>query len=256
MNLQRSTGYYKPRKRDDSAIRARLRELAAERRRLGCPTFHAILHREGLVVNHKRTERLYTEEGLSLRRRKRPKRAASIRLPLPRPERPNQSWSIDFVSDRLANGRRFRVLTIVDDYSRECPALEVDTSLGGLRVVRVLEQLAETRGLPEAITLDNGPEFVSRAVDEWAYRRGVKLNFIEPGKPIQNAYIESFNGRLRDECLNGNWCETLQEAREVIENWRKDYNDCRPHSALGYKTPSEFAKAAALGTGINNLIPV
>lgn len=245
VSLHRSTAYYVAKKRDDDAIRKRLRELAAERRRSGSPTFHAILQREGLVRNHKRTERIYGEENLSIRLRKRPKRAAIIRVPLPCAEKVNQSWSIDFVADRLESRRRFRVLTIVDNYSRECPALEVDTSIGGVRVVRVLDRLAETRGLPEAITLDNGPEFVSHALDAWAYRTGVRLNFIRPGKPVENAYAESFNGRLRDECLNGNWFGTLKEAREVIEGWRIDYNDFRPHGSLGYKTPSEFAKNAA-----------
>lgn len=246
MSLNRSTAYYIARKRDDAAIRARLRELAEQRRRSGSPIFHAILRREGLVLNHKRTERIYAEEGLSLMLRKRPKRAAVARMPLAKPERANQNWSIDFVSERLINGRRFRILTIVDNYSRECPWLEIDTSMGGLRVTRVLDRLGEECGLPEAITLDNGPEFSSKALDEWAYRTGVQLNFIEPGKPQQNGYVESFNGRLRDECLNGNWFGTLQEAREAIESWRKDYNEVRPHSSLGYRTPSEVANSCAL----------
>ncbi len=151
---------------------------------------------------------------------------------------------MDFIADSTAIGRRFRALTIVDDYSRECPAIEVDTSLGGRRVVCVLERLAEARGLPEIITVDNGPEFIGKALDEWAYRQGVKLNFIRPGKPIENAYAESFNGRLRDECLNTNWFVGLKEAREIIENWREDYNRVRPHSSLHNLTPSEYAKAA------------
>jgi len=154
------------------------------------------------VINHKRTERIYREEGLALRRKRRRKGAAGVRMTLPLPQRTNQRWSMDFVMDSIITGRRFRALTIVDDYSRECPAIEVDTSLGGRRVVGTLERLAETRGLPEAITIDNGPEFAGRALDEWAYRKGVKLNFIRPGKPIENAFAESFNGRLRDECLN------------------------------------------------------
>ena len=180
---------------------------------------------------------------MSLRKRKRKKVGAQTRVVLPPAQRPNERWSMDFVSDSLVTGRRFRVLTIVDDFSRECPAIEVDTSLGGARVVQVLERLAEIRGLPEMITLDNGPEFTGRALDEWAYRRGVKLHFIRPGKPIENAYAESFNGRLRDECLNENWFLSLKHAREVIEGWRKDYNEARPHSALEGLSPNEYIES-------------
>lgn len=236
---------YQPRPNGDIALRQRLKELAAQRKRFGCPRLHLVLHREGLVVNHKRTERLYREEGLSLRRRRRRKGAAGIRVSLPSPEKPNERWSVDFVTDSIVNGRRFRALAIVDDYSRECPAIEVDTSLGGQRVVSVLERLAETRGLPQVITSDNGPEFAGRALDEWAYRKGVKLNFIRPGKPIENAYAESFIGRLRDECLNETWFMNLKHARETIEAWRKDYNEFRPHTSLKGKTPKEYALAAA-----------
>jgi len=191
-------------------------------------------------VNHKRTERLYVEEGLVLRRQRRRKGASDARMVIPAPEGPNQKWSMDFVSDSIVTGRRFRALAIVDDYSRECPAIEVDTSMGGRRVVSVLERLADIRGLPEVITVDNGPEFAGRAMDEWAYRKGVKLSFIRPGKPVENAFAESFNGRLRDECLNTNWFLSLRHARDVIEDWRKDYNTVRPHSSLGGLTPNEF----------------
>jgi len=149
---------------------------------------------------------------------------------------------MDFVSDSLATGRRFRVLTMVDDFTRECPALEVDTSLGGARITRVLDQLSQTRGLPKVIRTDNGPEFAGKALDEWAYRKGVKLDFIRPGKPVENAYVESFNGKLRDECLNQNWFLTLGEARDRVERWRKEYNELRPHSSLGNRTPQEFAR--------------
>lgn len=192
------------------------------------------------MINHKRTERIYREEGLLLRKRKRKKMAAQTRIVLPAPTGPNERWSMDFVTDSIVTGRRFRALVIVDDYSRECPAIEVDTSLGGIRVVYVLERLAETRGLPQVITVDNGPEFASRVLDEWAYRHGVKLNFIRPGKPVENAYAESFIGRLRDECLNENWFITLKNARETIEVWRVDYNERRPHTSLGGLTPREF----------------
>jgi putative transposase len=164
---------------------------------------------------------------------------------MPLPQKPNERWSMDFVSDSIVNGRRFRALAIVDDYSRECPAIEVDTSLGGARVVNVLERLSQTRGLPDVITLDNGPEFAGRHLDEWAFRNGVTLNFIRPGKPIENAFAESFNGRLRDECLNTNWFINLKHAREIIEDWRKDYNEVRPHSSLNHRTPMEYAYTTA-----------
>jgi putative transposase len=202
-----------------------------------------ILKREGLVVNHKKTERIYSEEGLSLRLKKRKKKVAMIRVQLPEPQHANQRWSMDFASDTTCTGRRFRALVIIDDFSRECPAIEVDTSLGGVRVVAVLQRLAETRGLPEVITSDNGPEFTGKVMDEWAYKNGVKLNFIRPGRPVENAYAESFIGKLRDECLNENWFVTLKDARETIEAWRIDYNESRPHSSLQYLSPMEYAKS-------------
>lgn len=219
-----------------------MRELAEQRRRFGCPRLHVLLKREDLVQNHKRTERIYREEGLSLRLRKRKRRPSVLRVKMPKAQRPGQRWSMDFVSDQLWQGRRFRALTIVDDYSRECPAIEVDTSLGGERVTRVLDRLADDRGAPQVITVDNGPEFAGQALDQWAFERGVKLNFIRPGKPVENAYIESFNGRLRDECLNDNWFGSLQEARQLIEEWRRDYNEKRPHSSLGNLSPLEFVR--------------
>ena len=240
MDLSRTTYGYKSHREDDTRLRNRLRELAGQRKRFGSPRLHIMLKRENLVVNHKRTERIYREEGLALRRKRLRKGAAGARMVIPAPERPNQKWSMDFVTDSIVTGRRFRALAIVDDYSRECPAIEVDTSMGGARVVGVLEKLAELRGLPEVITVDNGPEFAGRALDEWAYRKGIKLSFIRPGKPIENAFAESFNGRLRDECLNINWFLSLKHAREMIEDWRKDYNTVRPHSALGGRAPQEF----------------
>lgn len=242
MNLSRTAYDYQLHREDDTGLRNRLRELAGQRKRFGSPRLHIMLKREKLVVNHKRTERIYREEGLALRRKRRRKGAAGARMVIPAPERPNQKWSMDFVTDSTVTGRRFRSLTIVDDYSRECPAIEVDTSLGGARVVSVLERLAEIRGLPEVITVDNGPEFAGKVLDEWAYRKGVKLSFIRPGKPIENAFAESFNGRLRDECLNTNWFLSIKHAREIIESWRKDYNTVRPHSALGGLAPQEFTE--------------
>ncbi len=235
---------YQPKPGNDEHLRKRLRELAEQRKRFGSPRLHILLKREGLVINHKRTERLYCKEGLALRRKRRRKGAAVARVIIPPPQGVNERWSMDFVSDNTVTGRRFRALTIIDDYSRECPAIEVDTSLGGRRVVGVLDRLTQTRGLPEVITIDNGPEFAGRALDEWAYRHGVKLNFIRPSKPIENAYAESFNGRFRDECLNTNWFITLKHARDIIEEWRKDYNEVRPHSSLKGATPKEYAETA------------
>jgi len=243
VNMSASVYRYRPKEDGDDVLRQRLRELAGQRKRFGSPRLHIMLKRENLVVNHKRTERIYQEEGLALRRKRRRKGAAGIREVMPTAIRPNEQWSMDFVSDSIVTGRRFRALTIVDNYSRECPAIEVDTSLGGARVVNVLERLAGTRGLPEAITIDNGPEFSGKALDEWAYRKGVKLNFIRPGKPIENAFAESFNGRLRDECLNTNWFINLRHARDIIEDWRNDYNQVRPHSSLKNMTPMEYAEA-------------
>ena len=199
-----------------------------------------MLRREGFVINHKRTERIYREEGLALRIRRRKKMAAIQRIEAPAPTRVNERWSMDFVSDALSSGRKIRTLTIVDDYSRKCHRLEVDTSIGGQRVVRVLNEIAQGEGLPELITIDNGPEFISKALDAWAYQRGVKLNFIRPGKPIDNSFIESFNGKFRDECLNDHWFTSLDEARRIIEDWRIDYNNERPHTSLGDLTPEEF----------------
>jgi len=243
VGMARASYDYRPVMADsDERLRERMRELAHLRRRFGCPRIHLLLQREGLVVNHKRTERIYREEGLSLRKRKRKKTTAVSRVILPAAERPNERWSMDFVTDSIVTGRRFRALVIVDDYSRECPAIEVDTSLGGHRVVQTLERLAETRGLPDVITVDNGPEFAGKALDEWAYCKGVKLNFIRPGKPIENAYAESFIGRLRDECLNENWFISLRDARDIIESWRIDYNNGRPHSSLGGLTPNEYVE--------------
>ena len=245
VNLSTSVYRYRPKPDNDDIARKRLRELAEQRKRFGSPRLHILLKREGLVINHKRTERLYREEGLALRKKRRRKGAAGARVILPPAQRTNERWSMDFVTDSIITGRRFRALTIVDDYTRECPAIEVDTSLSGRRVVGVLDRLAEIRGLPEVITIDNGPEFAGKALDAWAYRRGVKLSFIRPGKPIENAFIESFNGRFRDECLNTNWFISLKHARSIIEEWRNDYNEVRPHSSLKGTTPKEYAVMTA-----------
>ena len=217
-----------------------MRELAEQRRRFGCRRLHRLLKRENLVINKKRTERIYREEKLQLRVRRRKKRAAQARLELPKAERPNQRWAMDFLQDALRDGRRFRALPIIDTFTKECFWIEVDTSIGGKRVAQVLSWISAVHGLPEQIVVDNGPEFISNALDAWAYERGVKLQFIRPGKPVDNAYMESFNGRFRDECLNEHWFMNLDHARTLIEAWRVDYMQERPHSSLGDMTPAEF----------------
>ena len=246
MGLVRGTCRYRRRRVEDPRLRVRLRELAEARRRFGYRRLQVLLEREGWQVNHKRVYRLYVEEKLSLRR-KRGRKRSTVRQPLAEPAAANQVWSVDFMTDALSSGRRFRMLNIVDDYTRECLAIEVDTSLSGARVVRVLEELKKQRGLPQQIRSDNGPEFVSRAVDQWAYEQGLRWHTIQPGRPMENGYVESFNGRFRDECLNENWFIDLADAREKIEEWKQDYNQARPHSALGYRTPEEFAQSTAAG---------
>ena len=195
-------------------------------------------------MNAKRVYRLYREEGLQVRTTKRAKRAAHARVPLTGASRPNQRWSMDFVSDRFADGRWFRILTVVDQYTRECLCAYADRSQTGEKVVEQMKHLVAVRGVPESITTDNGSEFAGQAMEVWAYQTGVKLDFIRPGRPVQNGYIESFNGRLRDECLNGEVFFSLADAREKLERWRRDYNHHRPHSALDDRTPEEFARSA------------
>ena len=243
LGLGRSTYRYQARKAErDWELRARLKELAAKRMRFGYRRLTALLVREGIAANHKRVYRLYREEGLAMRIRQRRRIRWTGAVSSAAAARPNQRWSIDFVSDCVSTGRVIRMLTVVDDCTRECPAIEVDMSLGGLRVRRVLDRIASERGLPEAIVLDNGPEFRGRALAAWSEERGVRLDFIQPGKPAQNAFAESFNGRLRDECLNANWFTSLSDARRKIEDWRQDYNQQRPHSSLHYLPPAEFAR--------------
>lgn len=234
---------------DNETLVARLRELAERWRRYGYRRLHDRLVREGWRVNHKRVCRLYRLEGLQVRRRKRKRCTGSLRQPLPAPKAANQTWSLDFMSDTLASGRKLRTLNIVDDHTRECLAIEVDTSLPGMRVVRVLERIVGERGRPRQIRTDNGPEFAGRTLDQWCFAHGVEQHFIQPGKPMQNGYIESFNGKFRDECLNESWFVSLADARRTIEKWREYYNQERPHSALGYRTPIEFANAIAAGGG-------
>lgn len=227
----------------DAPVRARLRALAEKRPRWGSPRLHYLLAREGRVVNHKRTERLYRAEHLAVpRRRGRRKHVSTPRVAPPAPTRPNERWSMDFVRDTFADGGAFRAFTLVDDYTRECPVIEVDRHLPSARVIEVLERLVCERGRPHAIVCDNGPEFTCRTFDAWAYRQRIQVLFIRPGKPIENAFIESFNGRLRDECLSASWFLDLDDARAQIEAWRIDYNTTRPHSGLAGRTPSAFAQ--------------
>jgi putative transposase len=240
VGIDRSTLRYQRKRPDDATVRQRLRELAAERRRFGYRRLGWMLQREGHAMNHKKLYRLYREEQLMVRRRRGRKRALGTRAPMTLPNAINERWSLDFVSDALSDGRRFRILCIVDDFSRECLATVVDTSLGGVRVVRELEQLGFERSIPRVIVSDNGTELTSCAVLRWATGR-LDWHYIEPGKPVQNAFIESFNSRLRDECLNEHVFLTLAEARQTIEAWRYDYNHLRPHGSLGALTPTEFA---------------
>jgi len=194
------------------------------------------------MINHKRTECIYRLEGLALRIRRRKKMSSQLRIDMSKPAYPNHIWSMDFMRDSLADGRAIKVLSVVDEYTRKCFRIEVDTSINGMRVTRVLSEIAQLEDLPQIIVIDNGPEFISNALDAWAYQRGVKLTFIRPGKPVENAYIESFNGRFRDECLNEHWFLSIEHARRIIEKWRIDYNSERPHSSLGYLTPEEFVR--------------
>lgn len=243
LGAARSTYRYVSTRPDDQELRQKLREMALRHTGFGYRRLGYFLRKEGLRLNHKKLLRLYRAEGLMMPR-KRPKKRLWKRLqPLVPATAPNERWSIDFVSDSLSSGRRIRILTIVDDFTREWPAVLVDTSIGGHRVVRLLEELSESRCLPRTIVSDNGTEFTSAAFLAWAERRGIELRFIQPGKPNQNAFVESFNGKLRLECLNSHWFTTLADARVAIDAWRRDYNEVRPHSSLNDMPPAEFAAA-------------
>lgn len=242
VRISRSLYRYRSRRPECAELKARISEIAEAKRRYGYRRIYIRLRREGWAVNRKRVYRLYREAGLLVRRRKRKRIGLVERKPLPKPAAANISWSMDFVSDGLADGRRLRCLNIVDDCTRECVAIEVDTSITGTRVKAVLERLADTRGLPKSITVDHGPEFEGQVLDAWAYEHAVQLSFIRPGKPNENAYIESFNGKFRDECLNEHWFVTMAQARRIIEAWRIEYNTERTHSSLGDLTPEEFAE--------------
>jgi len=231
-------------RRNDEPLRLRLRDAAREKPRWGYRRLQLLLDEQGEHVNHKRVYRVYREAGLLIRRKTR-KRLRREGAPRPALDGPNQELALDFVHDAAESGRKFRALSVVDPYTRECLALEVDTSLGSRRVTRVLEGIIAERGAPQAIRSDNGPEFTSRHFLAWCLERGIEMVHIEPGKPVQNAHVESFHGKLRDECLNASWFANLFEARRKIGAWRKEYNEERPHSSLGYRTPAEFAEAYA-----------
>jgi len=242
IGADRTSVRYRSRRPDDGVIRRRLRELAHERRRFGYRRLHILLRREGLSLNHKKLRRLYAEERLQVRRRGGRKRALGTRAPMTMPQGPNQRWSLDFLSDALTDGRRFRILAVVDDFTRECLCLVADTSLPGRRVARELDAVIAERGRPLLCVSDNGTEFTSMAILRWCQETGVDWHYIAPGKPTQNAFIESFNGRLRDELLNETLFISLAHARVALAAWRLDFNTVRPHSAIGNLPPADFAK--------------
>jgi len=243
-SVSRTCVRYMPKPRTDGKLRTRLKQLAVDHPALGYLMLHGLLRDEGLVVNRKRTYRIYCEEGLQVRTKKR-KKIQRPRQPMIVPDAPNQRWSMDFVSDQLACGRRFRVLNVIDDFTREAIGQLVATSISGNQTSRFLTQLIEQRGKPKTVIGDNGTEFTSKAMFFWSRDTGVKLGFIQPGKPTQNAFVESFNGKFRNECLNQHWFRSLEEATTLIDEWRYGYNHIRPHSSLDYMPPVEFAKKAA-----------
>jgi putative transposase len=242
IGVDRTSIRYRAKRPDDAELRARLRALAQERRRFGYRRLHVLLRREGCLVNRKRVQRLYQEERLMVRRRSGRKRALGVRAPMPAAARPNACWSLDFVHDQMTDGRRFRVLAVVDNCTRECLALVPDTSISGVRVARELDRIIAWRGRPDAVTSDNGTELTSNAILKWADDTQVVWQYIQPGKPTQNAYSESFNGRLRDEKLNETLFRSLSQTRTELDEWRVDYNHHRPHSQIGWLTPSEYAQ--------------
>jgi len=245
IGVDRSSVRYQGQRPDDGVLRARLRELAALRRRFGYRRLHILLRREGVSVNHKRLRRVYREERLQVRRRGGRKRALGTRAPMALPQGRNQRWSLDFVADMLTDGRRFRILAIVDDFTRECLGLVADTSLSGLRVARELDVIIALRGKPSSIVSDNGTELTSMAILRWCQETKIEWHYIAPGKPTQNAFIESFNGRLRDELLNETLFVSLAHARVALDAWKDDYNTVRPHGSIGNVPPAIYAKLGA-----------
>ena len=241
VGLDRKSFRYVSRRPDDDTIRKRLRELASRRRRFGYRRLHILPRREGVEMNHKKLYRLYREERLTVRKRGGRKRALGTRVPMAIPRGPNQRWSLDFVSDALMDSRRFRILCVIDDFSRECLATAVDNSISGVRVARELDRIAEMRGYPCMVVSDNGTELTSNAILRWQEERGVEWHYIAPGRPMQNGLVESFNGRLRDECLNEHLFDSYGQAKKIVEAWRHDYNNHRPHTSLDGLTPMQYA---------------
>lgn len=237
---------------DECELKSKIRSIAFEKRRFGYRRVHLILQREGLKINHKKVWRLYKEEGLKVRKRNGRKKALGIRGTAFKAQKPNEKWSLDFVHDALADGRKIRLLTIIDEFTRECLKIVVDTSLSGKRVCRELDYLIEQRGKPKLIVSDNGTEFTSNSLLKWCWEKSVEWHYIQPGKPYQNGAIESFNGKLRDECLNESWFISLSEAKRIIEGWQEEYNTTRPHTALGGKTPKEMRDCSYIhGQAVN-----
>lgn len=243
VGMHTSTFYYKSlSQRDDEPLKQKLIELSQKRVRWGFPMLLTLVRREGFMDNHKRVHRVYCESNLQIRKRMKKNKIRHLRLVLPQVIRPNQRWSMDFVHDVLSSGRRFRCFNLVDDFTHECILIKVDHSLKSEKLVSALNMIKLYRQLPEEIVCDNGPELISQNMDIWAYQNNVKIKFIQPGKPTQNAFVESFNGKFRNECLSQHWFEDIEIARKEIEEWRLDYNENRPHRSLKMQTPNEFAK--------------
>ena len=253
LKIYRKTYRYKSVRDEQAILRMRIREIAEARIRYGYRRIHVMLRREGWEINHKRVYRLYREDGLNLRKKTHKRQKCTYRTPISdMPGKLNECWAMDFVSDQLYNGKRFRTLTLIDLFSRECLALHTDKRITGEAVANVLDGLKYTRGLPKRIKVDNGPEFISKTLDTWAYFNHIQLDYSRPGRPTDNACIESFNGSFRDECLNTNWFMSVEDAIEKIERWKTDYNELRPHSSLTYLTPVDFARKQAF-SAVSNL---
>lgn len=246
LSVDRSSMRYRSVRPDDASIREAMKKIASERRRFGYRRIHVMLERQGIIMNLKKLRRLYREEELTVRKRGGRKRALGTRRPLALPSRPNERWSLDFVSDAFTDGHRFRVLAVVDDFTRECLCLVADTSLSGARLARELDDLISRRTKPKTIVSDNGTEMTSMAILKWCQQTHIDWHYIAPGKPMQNGFVESFNGSFRDECLNETLFSSLAQARAAIATWKEDYNRNRPHSSLGNITPNEFATKMTL----------
>ena len=243
IHVSRSSYRYKKVTSKNEEIKSKLKEIAYERKRFGYRRLHILLRRTGYKINHKKTYRLYKESHLKLRKTSKKKRYRNNeKRPSILPMRANQKWAMDFMTDNLTTGKKLRVFNVVDVFSRECPVIEIGTSMPSSKVIEILDNLALERGLPETLKVDNGPEYTSEAIRKWANEKGINLEYIPPGRPMENGHIESFNGKFREECLNQNAFKNMSEAKKIVEEWRVDYNELRPHSALGYKTPIEFLR--------------